>query len=441
MINTLQSLATKAGWSSIRTRMVLVLTFVIALAATASAATLCVNPKGTSGCFKTISSAVTAAKWGDTILVGAGTYSESIWIGKSLSLAGAGRDTTIIDAKGLSNGIYIDGLDNPGLSEVVISGFTIQNANFEGILAQSASQVTIAHNLVQKNDLSLDVSSSMCPGQPAFETSEANDCGEGIHLMGTAHSIVSDNISQNNSGGILVSDETAQTNGNVITHNQVHDNAFACGITLASHPGYVKTGTAPLAFGVVHNTVSDNDSYSNGLGIPGVGAGVGIFAPGPGNITTYNSVVHNRVTDNGLPGIAVHNHAYLTFPGHPPNPMLNDNSIVDNYISGNGPDGALPTTANTGISVLGTTPITGLVITGNVIENEDIDVATNSASVLDLHLNDLNGTGVGVDNLSPGGWVNATENWWGCAGGPGVSGCATVTGTVAWTPWLDHSTQ
>jgi hypothetical protein len=221
----------------------------------------------------------------------------------------------------------------------------------------------------------------------------------------------------------------------------VHDNPFACGITLASHPGYVKTGLAPLGFGVVHNTVSENDSHHNGLGIPGAGAGVGLFAPGPGNITTYNSVVRNRLTNNGLPGVAIHNHVQLLFPGHPPNPVVNDNSIVDNYISGNGPDGALPTTANTGISVLGVTPISGLVITGNVIENEDIDVATNSASVLDLHLNDLGNGGIGVDNLSSAGTVNATENWWGCAGGPAESGCATATGTVVWTPWLEYPTH
>lgn len=441
MSNTLKSLEIKAGSGSIRTRMALILTFVIALAATANAATICVNPKGALGCFKTISSAVAAAKSGDVILVSRGTYSESIWIGKSLSLIGAGRDRTIIDATGLSNGIYIDGLDNPGLSEVVISGFTIKNANFEGILVQNASTVTIAHNVVEKNDLSLDVSSSMCPGLPAFETSEASDCGEGIHLMGTAHTIVSDNISRDNSGGILVTDETNIANTNVITHNDVHDNPFACGITLASHPGYVKTGLAPLGFGVVHNTVSENDSHHNGLGIPGAGAGVGLFAPGPGNITTYNSVVRNRLTNNGLPGVAIHNHVQLDFPGHPPNPVVNDNSIVDNYISGNGPDGALPTTANTGISVLGVTPISGLVVTGNVIENEDIDVATNSASVLDLHLNDLGNGGIGVDNLSSAGTVNATENWWGCAGGPAESGCATATGTVVWTPWLEYPTH
>jgi parallel beta-helix repeat protein len=443
MFNRVQYLATELKSGLGRTSLFLFLALFFALTATTNAATTCVNPKGTAGCFKTISSAVAVARTGDIVLVGPGTYAEGIQINKAISLIGAGRDTTIIDAKGLPNGVYIDGLDNLGLSEVIVSGFTIKNANFEGILAQNVSEATIAHNLVQKNNQSLQVSSAMCLGLPAFETSEANDCGEGIHLMGTAHSIVSDNIVENNSGGILVSDETNQTNSNVITRNQVHDNAYACGITLASHPGYVKSGTAPLAFGVVHNTVSENDSYHNGYGIPGGGAGVGPYAPGPGNLTTYNSVVHNRLTDNSLPGVAVHNHVQLLFPGHPPNPIVNDNSIVGNYISGNGSDPALPTSVNTGISVLGVTPITGLVITGNVIENEDIGVATNSASLLDLHLNDFDGGSVGVDNLNAAGIVNATENWWGCTGGPTVAGCATVTGgvTVVSTLWLASPIQ
>ncbi len=111
----------------------------LVLGAPAAAATWCVNPAGTGGCMKTIGAAVAAAAAGDSVEVAAGTYKESVTIGQSLNLFGAGPASTIIDATGLGNGINVDGLDNPKLSAVTISGFTVQNANFEGIVVTNAS--------------------------------------------------------------------------------------------------------------------------------------------------------------------------------------------------------------------------------------------------------------------------------------------------------------
>ena len=141
------------------------------------ASTLCVNPGGTGGCFSTISAAVAAASPNDTVKVAAGTYAEDVVIGKALSLVGASRSTTIIDATALSNGVYIDGLDNAGLSNVVVTGFKVENANFEGILVTNASDVNVWNNHVLNNDKSLEPAIPACPGIPAFETGEAFDCG------------------------------------------------------------------------------------------------------------------------------------------------------------------------------------------------------------------------------------------------------------------------
>jgi hypothetical protein len=137
-----------------------------------------------------------------------------------------------------------------------------------------------------------------------------------------------------------------------------------------------------------------------------------------------------------MPGVSIHNHVNLQFPGQPANPNANDNVIVGNYISGNGKDPSIPTTISTGISVLGVTPITGLVITGNTVKDEDIDVAIKSASEIDLHLNSLEGKRIGVAELGAGGIVIATENWWGCSKGPNTNGCSATTGNVVATPWL-----
>src|SRR6516165_11353776 len=120
--------------------------------------TLCVNPSGKGGCFSMISAAVAAANPGDTIQVAQGKYFEDVVIDKPLSLIGANSAKTIIDGTKKKNGVYVDGLDNPGpptLSEVVVTGFTIRNANFEGILVTNASSVTISDNRVVNNNLAL----------------------------------------------------------------------------------------------------------------------------------------------------------------------------------------------------------------------------------------------------------------------------------------------
>ena len=402
----------------------------------AAAATLCVNP-GKSGCFSTVTAAVAAASPGDTIQVAQGKYLEDVVIGKSLSLIGANSANTIINATGKGNGIYIDGLDHAGLSQVVVTGFTVQNANFEGILVTNASSVTISDNRVVSNNLALVVTPppAKCPGIPDFETTEDFDCGEGIHLTGVDHSIVVNNMVANNSGGILLSDDTGKTHDNLVTGNVVQNNPFDCGITLASH----KLSTNPpidpkFGRGVDHNTISGNDSSGNGLGVPGAGAGVGLFISGMGLETSGNVVIGNRLTGNGLPGVAMHQHTPSLAQS------LNDNLIVGNYIAGNAGDGDVPTTVPTGISLLGTAPVSGTVITWNEFARESIDIAINNAGeTVDVRLNRLAGSGTGIDN-SGAGAVNAAENWWGCAKGPGANGCTSVTGSnapnVVSTPFL-----
>ena len=386
---------------------------------TAAAATRCVQPGGGSGCTATISAAVTAAAPGDVVLVHHGTYYEDVTITKPLSLIGDRRETTIVDASGFDNGFNVDGFDHPGLADVTITGFTIENANTEGVLVSNASRVRIADNRVIDNDKALvsGVCSAFVP--PDNPQGEGFDCGEAIHLTAVDHSIVASNIVEHNSGGVLMSDDSGPTHDNAVTGNTVRENAFDCGMTLASHKPVAPNG-------VYHNTVASNDVLRNGL--QGEGAGVGLFTPAPGTATYGNVVVGNTLIGNELPGVAMHSHA--------PNQNLNDNAIVGNYIAANGTDkDDAETPGTTGINVFGVTPITGTTISQNVIEREDIAVAVKTSSTVDIHFNSLANHGVGVANLD-GGTVDATVNWWGCPRGPEASGCSSVSGSVEFTPWL-----
>jgi len=116
--------------------------------------------------------------------------------------------------------------------------------------------------------------------------------------------------------------------------------------------------------------------------------------------------------------------------------------IVGNTISGNGAD--LFDTATPGLTGInvnsghGGTPITGTVMSQNVIKGEDGDAVINTPAPAsaELHLNNLLGKQTGI-HVSGGATVDATENWWGCSGGPGANGCAGVSGAgVLSTPWL-----
>ena len=404
-----------------------------------TAATLCVNPSGTGGCKSTISAAVTAASAGDIIQVASGTYKEDVILMKSVSLVAWDHQKPVIDAQGLSNGIFVNGMSSAphaGVSGIVISGFEVKNANFEGILVANASDITLKDNHVHDNDRALDIGAGTCNGIPAFETNEGEDCGEGIHLMGAQHAFVIHNDVGYNAGGILISDETGPSHLNLISGNDVHDNPFDCGITMASHgPAKSVIPSATVSYGVTNNTIVGNISNHNGYQLPGAGAGVGIFAPFPGTRAASNTVVANKLTNNGQPGVSMHNHAWAPAPA--PGVSLDDNVIVGNYIAGNAADaGDAATPGPTGINLYSVAPVWGTIVSENIIEDESVDVAFKAPKGrMDVHFNNLLGTGIGADNLGNA-IMDATENWWKCSGGPSANGCTTAAGNVWYTPWL-----
>lgn len=105
------------------TRMVFMLmvctVFAMAVPTNISAATITVPDD-----YPTIQQAINGAIAGDTVYVRAGTYYEHVTIGKSLSLEGEDRNTTIIDAGGSGNAIYLTG------GNVNIEGITATNSRY-----------------------------------------------------------------------------------------------------------------------------------------------------------------------------------------------------------------------------------------------------------------------------------------------------------------------
>jgi parallel beta-helix repeat protein len=422
----------------------------VAFSQTAAGNTLCVNPGGSHGCYAKIQSAVSAASPNDVINVAPGTYKEDVLIGKSLSLIGAGADPSVIDATGLAHGIFVDGLDNPGLNNVTIAGFTVKNALYEGILVVSASDVTIRDNQILDNDkitpLVFSGLPTGCPGQPGdgtYENDETGDCGGALHLIGTVNSIVSGNLVTGNADGILISDETGESRGNLVIHNTFKDNPLECGIVLASHPPMGSIGSAH--YGVHHNTVAENVSTGNGVQIGGSGVGLFSDGNGPGRVSD-NVIIRNKLTDNGLGGVALHTHVGPAFGA--PADNMDGNKIIGNFIAGNLADTFdTATPGRVGININsgdGGSPVRGTIISHNVIRDEDVDIAVNTPAEVDIHLNDLLGGKVGVADVCAldaskacAGSIDAAQNYWGCPAGPGGPGCTTASGSdIHFTPWL-----
>ena len=374
-----------AGLSLLTAGLVLSLTATVAAAPKAGGRTLYVSPSGSDSgsCTKqapclTIGHAVGLARKNATVMVAAGTYTEDVTIAKRLRVVGVG--SPVVDATGLDNGFVINGRGAAGTD---LRGFVVENATFEGILAERTSNVRITGNTVQNNDQG--GKATVKTGECAPQGQVPGDCGEGLHLMSVTHSHVADNLVQNNAGGILLTDESGPTAFNVISRNRVLNNLLDCGITLAGHNTSAASTTTgkphPKVGGIYHNTVSRNTA--NGNGTQGEGAGILIAAAAPGAAAYHNTVIRNTANGNGLAGVTLH--------GHTPGQDLNANKIVRNRLSN---DGLLPGDPDFGVTdtvgiLVGSaaTKLKGIVISGNRISDVHFGIWTKNVKAINRHSN------------------------------------------------------
>lgn len=145
-----------------------------------------------------IQSAVIAASARDTIQVSAGTYYEHIYVNKSLTIAGASPQTTIVD--GMANGTVFD-LD---ASNIEIRGFTVRNAG------DRYNAINIDRDVVTTDS---DVISNNIITTSAY----------GIYLSASDQNTITNNtIIDNPFGGIYASAADAQN----ITGNTIKESAY-----------------------------------------------------------------------------------------------------------------------------------------------------------------------------------------------------------------------
>jgi len=343
-----------------------------------------------SAAFATIQSAVNAARSGGTVVVCSGTYHEQVVVSKPLTLAGK---RAIIDETGVSPTfqVTLPGLGTQTIyaavvlvsSRITFTGFTVQNAQGEGILAAGLGGtlrgIVISRNAVVNNDLGGGVPPKSPYFQCAAEGQVPGDCGEGVHFAGgVAYSTIRDNLISGNSGGVLLSDDVGPTHNNVVEDNVVTGNVDDCGITVPGHnPNALNAAGVPQpkVAGVYDNVIRGNVVTGNGT--VGEGAGVLFANAGPGTASYDNIVEGNYIEGNGLSGVTMHAHTI----GSGQFEDLSGNVIVGNAIGKNNLDGDTldgppgpEDLETTGVLVFsGGTPVT-VKIARNLIFNNSIGI-------------------------------------------------------------------
>ena len=327
--------------------------------------------------FATIQHAVDVASPGDTIIVGDGTYVESVLVGKwGMTIRSEnGALKTVTQPPGQYESAF-KVIEN----NVTISGFAVKNTiefhpedprisyirvPVAGILLSQVNNCNVSSNIAENN-------------------------WNGIYLSYSGNNTLRNNIVENNRNGILLerSDNIALDN-NTVENNQV-------GIHLShSNNNTLKNNTAQNNQVGIHLSHSNNNTLKNNTA---QNNGVGVRLDGSNN----NTLKNNNISNNGG---GIEFVAYISITPIPSHWCENNVTEYNNILNN-----------DNGIYLSGT-PANNFAHFNNITGNSEYGVFNESNSIF-----------------------YAENNWWGDPSGPGGAGPGTgdaVSVNVIYEPWLD----
>ena len=331
---------------------------VVAITPAAIAATLTVCPAGCD--FTSIQAAHDAATAGDSVSVGAGTFTEQISITKDLTVAGMGPATTTIDGGGLGPVISVASGAVVTLESLTVTG---------GITAGNGAGVF--------NEGTLTLNNALITGNEG--TSRTGSHGGGVANMGTltiTDSVISDNITGAGGGGVWTWGIAASA---TIADTLISNNTVFETTTDFRGGGGVQAGLSDLT--ITDSVIENNHGGFTGGGIQAMGSTV--------TFTMIRTTVRNNQATSGA-GVDLRSSANTT--------------ITESTI---GP-GNTATSRSGGLRVDATTTVINTTISGNSAnEGGGIDV-TGALTLRSVTVTDNTANfGGGIDTTSR---VSVLEN-------------------------------
>jgi parallel beta-helix repeat protein len=243
--------------------------------------------------FDVIQDGIDAVNENGTVYVFNGTYYENLVIDKTINLFGENRNSTIIDASGVGNVVYISA------DRVNISGFTLQNCVGFG----SALYINSNYNIISRNRIiSIQYWS--------------------IYLFSADNNILSDNYISDNLGAIFID----YSNNNTIVGNNISLNIQEGIYMQGSDNNIIKeniihsnNNNGIIIYSSDNSIISDNKFFNDGLLIQG----------------SYLSNVSNN-TVNGKPLIYLDNESNILIENETGQIILfncNNISIINQSLS------------------------------------------------------------------------------------------------------------
>ncbi|HKS91031.1 MAG TPA: right-handed parallel beta-helix repeat-containing protein [Tepidiformaceae bacterium] len=383
--------------------------------------------------FLTVQKAVDTVQAGGTVIVGAGTFTEQVTIGKALTLEGAGAASTTIQMPNPTYGNPSTIIINAGVNDTVeIRNATISTNNVCGASIDIEAGNTNIHN----NTISAPNPNGLCNSG-------------GIVQQAGDSSITDNTISGAVGESVWVFAGSAAISGNTITGGTSH--LANQGVEIDDPASATITNNTISGMKCIQSTYPSPPAPPNentcdyGVNQPQMAAG--IILGTSGNVT----VTGNTLTDNDQ-GIEIFEFGSGTISGNSITStyvglftIAQDVAFDDNTVNG-GQYGIVMVSFPPAPPPYQSTPAPSLTGTGNVISGNGLGVYVfkynndNTAPdpTITLNRNGIFSNTAGYNNTS-GALQDATCNWWGDASGPsgaGPGGGNSVSSDVTFLPWL-----